>query len=159
MLLDKHEKGWSVRIPDMILAKLTADAESCGAGKPSVLLRMFIIQEIKKGSVDGFAKIKHFGKTASHHGGIARLTIRFNDDWYATIEEVIKTHFDGKFSVLVCGVLAQKYKQKPSATAKKTSHKPAASTKKPKTVLPASRKTTKIAAQKQTRKSKPGSNL
>jgi len=162
MLLDKHQQSHALRIADDLLAHLSEEASATGAGKPSVLVRMIIINRLKEGG--DFSKTRALGESKEFKGGAVRMMIRFNDEWGKTLREVLDAEFGGVFTTLATGALAEHYgvelkpqiqsqkKVQPQAKPKTSAPKPKAPAKKKPATKKAAPKTKAASAKPKTAK-------
>lgn len=109
MRLGTHTNQRSVRIADGYINKLTAEAATTGVGKPSVLLRMFVSEYINSGDDAKIKEVCEIGRMVGTHGALQRLTIRFSEEGEEPLQAALDKYADGKFSVIVTGILAARY--------------------------------------------------
>lgn len=107
---EKHKYQKTIRVPEVHSALLEEEAKGMGIGKPAVLLRMIIIERLKRGDLDLLAA--HADERPAITAASPRLGVYFTEAEMKTVDKAAKKVSAGEFNAFVRAILTEHYAEK-----------------------------------------------
>lgn len=105
---EHHDIPKTARIPQKLLFPAIKEATRRGIGKPSVFLRMVVLERIRQGDIESLVDLAA-GRIELRGSATERVNIRFSKDSFQEVTIAADAVSGGNISALVVAILLERY--------------------------------------------------